>query len=110
MSKKSIQEKLEKVRLSYIATLDKKSEEIDSNWQALNENWDEDIYKNLYMIIHSIAGSAETFGFPDLTAQARTVINQFKQTNSTSSDIIANEEINLQITNLMTALDSAKKT
>lgn len=104
MSKESIQEKLEKVRLSYITTLDEKREDIETHWRELNESWDDETYNSLYMVIHSIAGSAETFGFPELTQRARSVIDQFKQTGSSPLDSHLSKKIDAKIIELLNSL------
>jgi HPt (histidine-containing phosphotransfer) domain-containing protein len=79
MGNKEIQEKLEQVRQSYIATLDEKKNNIQTLWQLLKNDWQQAAFDNLYMIIHGLAGSAETFGFPDLTVEARAITNFLKQ-------------------------------
>lgn len=78
MSNKDISEKLAVVRQSYIASLVEKQDTINKHWGSLCEMWNEEIYHELYIIIHGLAGSAETFGFPDITAQARSIVDQFK--------------------------------
>jgi HPt (histidine-containing phosphotransfer) domain-containing protein len=79
MANENIQEKLEKVRLSYISTLVDKRHNINTQWNSLKQNWEQESYDNMYMIIHGIAGSAETFGFPELTQSARSVIDYLKE-------------------------------
>ena len=79
INNENIQEKLEKVRLSYISTLEEKTNKINSLWQLLKLDWDQETYSNMYMIIHGIAGSAETFGLPELTREARAVLDRLKE-------------------------------
>lgn len=76
-----IQEKLDAIRISYIASLSQKRESIETSWSNLNNEWIADTYDSLYLVIHGLAGSAETFGFPEITQQARTVVDQFKELN-----------------------------
>ena len=109
MSDESIQEKLEKVRQSYIASLDEKRKTIASDWTSLKENWDEDTYQNMYMVIHGIAGSAETFGFPELTQQARNVIDQLKKTNSTRPDTRLENNIDREILGILEIIKKFSK-
>ena len=109
MSDESIQEKLEKVRQSYIASLDEKRKTIARDWASLKENWDEDTYENMYMVIHGIAGSAETFGFPELTQQARNVIDQLKKTNSTRPDTSLENNIDREILGILAIIKKFSK-
>ena len=104
MDKDDIRKKLEKVRLSYIASLDDKREEIDQHWRKLKENWDNETYDNLYLIVHSLAGSAETFGFPELTQRSRSIVDLFKQANSRPFDNDTNQEVDTNILELLNML------
>ena len=76
------------------------------NWAKLNNEWIADTYDSLYLVIHGLAGSAETFGFPEITQQARIVVNQFKQLNPhhppQSVDMLS--EINRDIETLVQTL------
>ena len=76
-----IQAQLDAIRLSYIESLKTKRETIEVNWASLNNDWVADTYDSLYLVIHGLAGSAETFGFPEITQQARVVVNEFKELN-----------------------------
>lgn len=78
---KDIKQKIELIRQSYIESLDEKLQHINSAWQSLNEEWNEETYESLYLVLHSLAGSAETFGFAKLTVCARAVIDYFKDSN-----------------------------
>lgn len=101
-----IQAQLDAIRVSYIASLKSKRETIEVNWLKLNDEWHADTYDSLYLVIHGLAGSAETFGFPEITQQARVVVNQFKELNPhrppTNGDLV--QEISLNIETLMTTL------
>ena len=101
-----IQAQLDAIRVSYIASLKSKRETIEVNWQKLNDAWMADTYDSLYLVIHGLAGSAETFGFPEITQQARVVVNQFKELNPhrppASGELV--QEINCNIETLMKTL------
>ncbi len=73
---------LEAIKVSYIASLSEKRDVIDQHWQSLKADWLADTFDAVYLVIHGLAGSAETFGFPDITRQARKVVDQFKQLKS----------------------------
>ena len=78
LSQAEIEAQLTEVRRSYIASLEQKHEAIAMKWVTLCEQWDHETYQSLYLIIHSLAGSAETFGLADITRDARRVLHQFK--------------------------------
>jgi len=104
MNSENIQEKLEQIRLSYISSLEDKKNAIDAHWCSLKDNWDEEIQGAMYLIVHGIAGSAETFGMPELTRQARTVIDLLKQVNSSSPDTDLLQKIDDEIDGLFIKL------
>jgi HPt (histidine-containing phosphotransfer) domain-containing protein len=78
LSQAEIEAQLAEIRRSYIASLEPKRDAIVTQWTSLCEQWDNETYQSLYLVIHSLAGSAETFGLADITANARKVVNQFK--------------------------------
>ena len=106
MNSKNIQKKLEQIRLSYIASLAEKKEAIDTHWSTLKTNWDTEIHDAMYLIIHGIAGSAETFGMPELTQQARTILELLKRVNDDSIDEHLVEKIDDEISKLLNKLKS----
>lgn len=79
MSDKTIQEKLEVVKKSYAASLKEKSSAIKENWETLCSKWDQDVLHQLHIIVHGLAGSAETFGFVEITTEARGIVDKLKQ-------------------------------
>jgi len=79
LSQAEIEAQLAEVRRSYIASLKDKRDAIVAQWAALRQQWHDETYQSLYLIIHSLAGSAETFGLVKVTQDARLVVNQFKQ-------------------------------
>lgn len=78
MEKKTTEDKFAAVKRSYIASLADKHRAIATHWASISHKWNRKDFQQLYMIIHGLAGSAETFGLPDITTQARTILNQFK--------------------------------
>ena len=107
-----IQAQLDAIRLSYIESLKSKRETIEVNWSNLNNDWVADTYDSLYLVIHGLAGSAETFGFPEITQQARVVVNQFKELNPhhppASGDLV--QQIDRDIGILMQTLRQTTQT
>jgi hypothetical protein len=64
---------------SYRATLPEKFRQIDACWRTLQDHgWDEARYVQLYHLLHSMAGSAETMGLPELTHSARILLQALK--------------------------------
>ena len=60
MSPAEIEARLAEVRKSYIMSLTEKREAIVTKWATLSAQWNDETYQSLYLIIHSLAGSAET--------------------------------------------------
>lgn len=77
---------MEAIRQSYCAALPEKLARIEHLWQSLQRNTgDNTSYEEFYRLLHSMAGSAETFGLPDLTKAARRIVQQLKQTQQTNT-------------------------
>ena len=79
LSQAEIEAQLAEVRRSYIAALGPKRDSIVRQWTGLCEQWNHETFQSLYLVIHSLAGSAETFGLAQITQDARKVVDQFKQ-------------------------------
>ncbi len=74
-----IAEQLAAISTSYRATLPEKLRQIETAWRYLqDQGWDETRYAQLYHLLHSMAGSAETMGLPELTRSARTLLELVK--------------------------------
>jgi HPt (histidine-containing phosphotransfer) domain-containing protein len=79
LSPAEIEARLAEVRRSYLASLRDKRDAIETQWSRLCTQWDTETYQSLYLIIHTLAGSAETFGLVNISRQARKLADQFKQ-------------------------------
>ena len=79
LSQAEIEARLLEVRLSYVASLVEKRDTMLAQWTALCTHWQQDTFQSLYLIVHSLAGSAETFGLADITHDARKLVEQFKR-------------------------------
>lgn len=76
---KEIAEQLAAIAASYRATLPEKLRQIETAWRYLQEHgWNETRYAQLYHLLHSMAGSAETMGLPELTCSARLLLQALK--------------------------------
>ena len=110
MSSDNIQKQLDNIRISYIESLADKKDAIQVLWQELQVNWQPEAYEKLYIIVHSLAGSAGTFDLPDITDKARAVVELFKENKTakkTLSDRLINQTDTL-LTQLLNAMISAK--
>ena len=67
MTTETIEKKLNKVRESYISSLAEKKVSIQTLWQELLTDWKIPIFNELYIVIHSMAGSAGTFNLKTIT-------------------------------------------
>ena len=64
-----IQEVLQKMRADYIANLPRQLESLEAQVMALGKGDDyQDRYEELYRAIHSLKGTAGTYGIPVITA------------------------------------------
>ena len=73
MTKKTMHEKLARMRVAYAQKLDQKTANIQSGWQDLLTHWNSDSLDALYRQVHNLAGSGSTFGFPDISSSAQTL-------------------------------------
>jgi len=81
---KATQEKLlanvKNLNEKYRSKLPDRLAEIQSFWSKARENLDDDtVQKNFYRVVHSLAGSAGTFGFAEVGASARLLLNSIKE-------------------------------
>lgn len=107
LSHEEIQARLAEVRRSYLASLREKREAILTKWAALNEQWDNDTYQSLYIIIHSLAGSAETFGLAEVSRDARKVVDLFKRySDQQTLDDPITQEITAHIEQLASTIEA----
>ncbi len=66
------EQELQALKDSYAEQVPQKLAEIDALWGSLVENgWDEVIFKTFHRMVHSMAGSAQVFGFTTMGKSAR---------------------------------------
>jgi diguanylate cyclase (GGDEF)-like protein len=68
--------KLQVLRQSYVAELPNRLAEIASTWAALQRGEDRDGLHTLHRLAHNLAGSAGTFGYPQLSTIAKDLEQQ----------------------------------
>jgi len=109
LSPAEIEARLAEVRRSYISSLRDKRDAIETQWSRLSTQWDAEAYQSLYLIIHTLAGSAETFGLANISQEARILVDQFKQhaeQHPLETDLITSfsRDIELLVSCMTTAL------
>lgn len=78
-------EQLQKLRDIFIATLPEKLTTIDRLWQAVKQQGDS--VDELYLVVHSLTGSAGTFGHQQLSDAARH-LEQILQPHLSNTDFL----------------------
>lgn len=106
MDKKTIQEKLQAVKDAYIADLPVKMERIETLWQSLQQQWRSETAETLHILVHGLAGSAETFGLPQVTAKARHADQFLKQLeNHAAPDMLLQQNLHQALQELLAEAD-----
>jgi DNA-binding response OmpR family regulator len=72
-SQQDFLERLQALREDYVARLPERIAEIEQEWRALDEGAAAEASQVLYRKLHTMAGSAGTFGMVDLSRQARAI-------------------------------------
>lgn len=67
-----LQEKLKVLSEAYTAQLPEKLGQVEQAWESLPRDvWDEEGFKTLHRMVHSLTGSGKTFGYAPLSEVAR---------------------------------------
>lgn len=74
----AIQTQLQALRAAYCAQLPARIAEIETAWQSLRRQPDTVVLQELHRKVHSMAGSAGTFGLPELGQAARAIEQHLK--------------------------------
>jgi len=75
----SIRAQFETLHQSYIAELPRKILRAHELWDLISgDGWDADAWQQLHRLIHSLAGSGAIYGFPLISAAARSLDTQLK--------------------------------
>jgi HPt (histidine-containing phosphotransfer) domain-containing protein len=70
-SKEKLEERLKILKQMYAAQLPARLQEIKEKWDIARKKWNAENLKNLERLVHNLTGSGATFGFPEITNQAR---------------------------------------
>ncbi|MBK7300880.1 MAG: response regulator [Moraxellaceae bacterium] len=69
-----LEERIRKVQRSFIASLPDNVIKIDDYWKKLRHTvWSETVAQDLQSLVHRLAGSGGTFGFPEISLTAATL-------------------------------------
>jgi diguanylate cyclase (GGDEF)-like protein len=76
--KSSFELHLEKLRVEYQTQLPSKLEALEKDWLALVKQWQPEILVQLHRNVHSLIGTSGTFGFTEISKEARALDNLLK--------------------------------
>lgn len=62
---------LDRLRRDYASSLPRRLSALDAAWTLANDILNEDTFAELRKVVHSLAGGAGTFGYPDIGKAAR---------------------------------------
>ncbi|MDZ4121420.1 MAG: response regulator, partial [Candidatus Cloacimonadaceae bacterium] len=79
----------------YLLSLEQKKELILSLWETIQEHPDTENLNKMYYMMHNLSGTGATFGFDNITTQARLLENLFKQIIGCKAEL--HEELRNQI-------------
>ena len=69
--KARLEERIRSVQISFVASLPQTMNDINSHWGSLRHTaWELKLVQELQSIVHRLAGSGGTFGFPDISRTA----------------------------------------
>lgn len=87
----------------YAAKLPEKFAQIEQQWRQLSEDrWDEEGFRELHRMVHSLTGSGKTYGFPAVSEAARNLETCFVQI--TESKAAPDEEQRKRVRDLLDEL------
>jgi len=75
-----ISAQLRALQLDYVARLPARTAEIAARFDALLDKWNSDEATELRRLVHNLAGSGASYGFPALSTEARLVERALDET------------------------------
>lgn len=93
----AIQEQFDSLRRSYAARLQEKFAFAEEAWATLKTSWDAATFADLHRVIHGLAGSGATFGFPAVSTAARAMDNYLKLIQGSTTQPGAEERTLIEI-------------
>ncbi|MEK7303113.1 MAG: response regulator, partial [Pseudomonadota bacterium] len=89
-AQKEFQEKMRLLTASFTEELPNKISEIETLWSKLQAEWDMEALQKLHRSVHNLVGTGKTFGFPELSVEARTleqILKNLMQKEVTADDL-----------------------
>lgn len=105
MSEQDIQARLADIRRSYIASLSPRRQNIIELWDSLQAQWDAAAFETLHRLVHSLAGSAETFGFADITQAARLLVDDLRKLEGKPPSLSARAQLDEKVRLVLVTLE-----
>jgi diguanylate cyclase (GGDEF)-like protein len=94
---------LDSLALDYAKELPAKIREIEKGWKEISEGeWSSAARDKICLMAHKLAGSGETFGFPDISSSAHLLEQLLKKV-----DVMTDDKVRLQIDESINALSAA---
>ncbi len=92
----ALEDQLRILREGYVARLPDKLVQIESLWNIVSTTervgWPEDALFTLHRLVHSLAGSGATFGFPELSLHARRAEIELKTLAATNHELDSSQK------------------
>ena len=100
----AFQKELDELRMAYLQAIPDKVRLVKKAWQLLDfTDWDKEQFKNVYRLIHNLAGGAGTYGFSAISNQARTIMVTMSNEN------LENAEVQVRLNKLFDLLEDTAK-
>lgn len=102
------EKRLSEARARYVNGLPSKISEINLIWNQLNKNiWRKELVIKMQNLAHNLAGSGGTFGFPDLSWQAK-MLEQALEGLKSFEDNPPEDSAKIQVNNLLIRLQEVE--
>lgn len=87
---KKIQARWEAIKEIYRQQLPGKIQELQEKWSILKQEWNQENLKSLERSVHNLTGSGATFGYPDISNQARE-LEAYLREKASAGDLVSQE-------------------
>ncbi|RAP37934.1 hypothetical protein B1207_02795 [Legionella quinlivanii] len=104
--KAEVKEKLQALYTEYARSLPDKLQSIKAEWLNLKAHWDKNRFQDFHRTLHSLCGSAGTYGYDSLSKAARKIEIFLK--SKTDQEFLSREEID-EISSLLDNLEASFK-
>lgn len=90
---KEFQERMRSLLAAFAQELPQRISEIESLWSKLQADWDTKALQEMHRSVHHLVSNGKTFGYPELSAEARTLEQTLKRMlveTIPADDVLAN--------------------